>query len=434
MPLKLRTPGGERTAAALLTTLWGGALCWIGLRFWSRPDLGIAGWLLLVLGLPLCACGVLLWMRRGWARWPAAVLLGLLVLAQGWGLMSRGFGWGRLVILLGLAWTMFDVLRHFSPRALAESAGKSADGDGNAPRPMISLALLLRRPRYLDATALARYCEAAWGGHYRVLTEGDSPRPPGPDEAPGWVTGRAPFLLVGSPAGVFVVHNHDQPYFDAGADAAAETPDLRLRQVLQENRAWIAVDLMAPTEEDAQREALYPPVAQLIAALAGPDCQAIYRPETEQFNHWDESLEERLRGPDALSLFAEPTRLPVIEVPDDDPRMQAAVEEARARWPEFVAAFRARDGEMFSVKAPVHGGGNTEFIWIEVESLEESIIRGKLGNDPVDLGGLKAGHDVRVAVADVNDWVFMRAGKPEGLFTPKVLEAIQAAAAGEASR
>ena len=135
-----------------------------------------------------------------------------------------------------------------------------------------------------------------------------------------------------------------------------------------------------------------------------------------------------------------PTRAPSYSVKALVPKVKAAagcrlaVEESRARWPEFVAAFRARDGEMFSVKAPMHGGGNTEFIWIEVESLEDSTIRGKLGNDPVDLGGLKAGHDVRIAVADVNDWVFMRAGKPEGLFTPKVLEAIQDAAAGGTSR
>ncbi|MBN8247165.1 MAG: DUF2314 domain-containing protein [Verrucomicrobia bacterium] len=421
MPLSLRTPGGDRTFDALLVLFWGGLLCWIGFGFWSRPELGLAGWLLLTLGVPLVACSGLLWCRRGWARWPATGLLGLLAAGQIWGLFQHGFGFGRVAILVGLLWTAVDVFRHFSPAALGESAEA---GTEEGTRPMISLALLLRRPRYLDATGLARYCEAAWGGSYRVLSANGEPRPPEPDAEPGWVTGRAPLLLVGSPDGLFVVHNHDRPYFDPGNDPTSGTVDLRLRQVLQENRAWIAVDLMTPTDESATRESLYLPVSRLIAELAGPDCQAIFRPETEQFNYWDDTLEERLRGPDALALFADPTKLPVIEVDDDDPRMLAAVTEARTRWPEFVEAFGAKAGEHFSVKAPVEGGGNTEFIWIAVEALEDERVSGHLGNDPVDLGDLKEGSPVSVPVAEINDWVFLRDGQPHGLFTPKVLEAI----------
>jgi len=423
MPFSFRTPGGDRTFDALLVLFWGGFLCWIGFGFWSHAELGLAGWLLLTVGIPLVACSVLLWFRRGWARWPAGILLGLLAAAQVWGLYQHGIGFTRVAVLLGLAWTAVDVFRHFSPAALGHSADSAA---GETPRPMISLALLLRRPRYLDASALARYCEAAWGGSYRVLSDGGEPRPPEPDAEPRWVTGRAPLLLVGSPDGVFVVHNHDRPYFDSGSDPTAGTVDLRLRQVLRENRAWIAVDLMSPTDESVPRESLYPPVARLIAELAGPDCQAIFRPETEQFNYWDDTLEERLRGPDALSLFGDPTKLPVIEVDDDDPRMLAAVEEARSRWPEFVEAFEARAGEHFSVKAPVEGGGNKEFIWIAVDTVEDGRVNGRLGNDPVDLGDLKEGSPVSVPVVEINDWVFLREGQPHGLFTPKVLEAIHA--------
>lgn len=320
MALKLRTPDGERTAAALLTILWGGAFCWIGFRFPVQLRPVVSGWMLVVAGMPLVASGVLLWLRRGWIRWPSSALLTLLALAQMGGIASWGFGWGRLFILLGLVWTAFDVFRHFSPHALASSESEATDGE-SGPRPMISLALLLRRPRHLDAQMLARYCEGAWGGEYRVLSSGDSPRPPARDEEPGWVTGRTPVLIVGSPDGVFVVHNHDRPYFGPRTTAGGKTPDVRLRQVLQENRAWIAVDLMASTQEGVERNALYAPVARLIAVLAGPDCQAIYRPETGQFSQWDESLEERLRGPDVLALFEEPAKPPVNGVLDSHPRM-----------------------------------------------------------------------------------------------------------------
>ena len=100
--------------------------------------------------------------------------------------------------------------------------------------------------------------------------------------------------------------------------------------------------------------------------------------------------------------------------------MQSAVAEARRRWPEFMAAFQTRDGELFSVKAPVRGGGNTEFIWIQVESCEGQQIRGTIGNDPVDLGGLKEGDAVAASAEEINDWAFLREGQPVGMFTVKV--------------
>ncbi|MBN9691641.1 MAG: DUF2314 domain-containing protein [Verrucomicrobia bacterium] len=422
MALPFRTPGGERTSDAIVTLLWGGILSFVGFRFWSNPSLGIAGWLLLLLGLPLLASGVLLWFRRGWARWPAVVILGLLAAAQAWGLASQGFGWWRAFLLLALAWTAVDVYRHFSPAELAaQDAADESSGEG---KPMISLALLLRRPRFLDAKGLASYCEAAWGGQYRVLQEADSP-PEGETKEPRWVGGRSPLFLVGSPQGMFMVHNNSEPYFSEPEKMADQNRDRRLRQVLEENRAWLAVDLMVSLDPTQSREAHYPAIAQLIAALAGPECQAIYRPETGQFNHWDDSLEEKLKGPNALELFAEPTRLPVIEVPDDDPRMVAAVAEARQRWPEFVAAFQARSGNHFSVKAPISRDGNTEFIWIEVDELQPDQILGRLGNDPVDLGGMKSGDPVSVPISKINDWVYLQEEQPFGMFTVKVLQELQ---------
>ena len=57
-------------------------------------------------------------------------------------------------------------------------------------------------------------------------------------------------------------------------------------------------------------------------------------------------------------------------LPADCAIMVAAVAECRRRWPEFVAAFEARSGENFLVKAPVAHGDNTEFIWLSVTALE----------------------------------------------------------------
>ena len=113
--------------------------------------------------------------------------------------------------------------------------------------------------------------------------------------------------------------------------------------------------------------------------------------------------------------------------------MQAAVAEAKARWPQFVEAFKKREGENFCIKAPVTRNGETEFIWIEVTGLEPEFIHGKLGNQPVALENLQLGDPIEVPLADLNDWAFVRQKKLIGLFTANVVRETQkqAKSAGE---
>ena len=56
-------------------------------------------------------------------------------------------------------------------------------------------------------------------------------------------------------------------------------------------------------------------------------------------------------------------------------------------------------------------------------------IHGKLGNDPVDLGVLKLGSPVEVAVSDIQDWAYILDAEPVGMFSVKVIQAIQKEAA-----
>jgi uncharacterized protein YegJ (DUF2314 family) len=197
--------------------------------------------------------------------------------------------------------------------------------------------------------------------------------------------------------------------------------DLRVRKAVEDHRAWLAVDLMHPFDPGRPRESFYPSIARLIAELAGDDCLAVFHPESERINAWDDTLKAALRGPNPLEKFALPVNPPVLRLDDQDPKLLAAKEEARRRFPEFLDAFKRKDGEMFSVKAPVTAGGRTEHIWIDVDHVDDDRIGGKLGNEPVDLGPMKIGDRVDVAISEIEDWVVIRGGAPTGLFTSRTV-------------
>jgi len=52
-----------------------------------------------------------------------------------------------------------------------------------------------------------------------------------------------------------------------------------------------------------------------------------------------------------------------------------------------------------------------------VTDIDDTILRGKLGNEPAALDGLRYGSRVEVPIAEVEDWVYMSEGKPVGAFS-----------------
>src|SRR5262249_15615814 len=176
----------------------------------------------------------------------------------------------------------------------------------------------------------------------------------------------------------------------------------------------------------------YRRLGKLLAELLDENCFLIFLPDSGFAYPVNEDTEAALRSNDPLEALRKTLPPPIIHVPDDDQRMQHAVEEARQRWPRLVAAYEARAGEKFCVKGKVTRGGNTEFIWIMVTSLEGEQVYGELANDPGDLGPLKLGSKVSVRVADLNDWCYIDPkGNLAGGFT---IEAVQQAARGGQKR
>lgn len=420
----LNYPRLIRSLTAVAVFALGTFYSWQGIRWLPEWQ----AWLHLVLGVPALLVAFALWRRVRWVQLPATLVLSGMLVHASWSILATPSSFWSALTIPALLLLLWDVRNHFTPERIASEFDGSKD-DG---RPLISLVLLLRKPRHLDATLTARYCEAAWGGTFDVIRDSpgnETTSGPGPDPKQPlngqFVAGTPPMLVVGAANRLHLVHCSDQPYFDDPSGLADRAGDLRIRRVLEENRGWIAVDLVRRTGEEIDPSDHYPRLARLIAELAGPDCQAIYQPDEGHFNHWDESLEAKLRDGDLPGVFDELTSPAVVEVSDEDPRMIEASRQARERWVEFVEAFRSGTASNCAVKAPVCAGDRTEFIWITVDAITDQEVRGRLGNDPVDLGDLRLDSKVTVPIDSVEDWVFFRNEQPTGLFSIKALSDIQ---------
>jgi len=116
----------------------------------------------------------------------------------------------------------------------------------------------------------------------------------------------------------------------------------------------------------------------------------------------------------------------VVQIDEDDPRMAAAVTEAKKRLPDFVGAFsKAKDGYQFSVKAPFFDPDNkdeSEFMWVHVCRVDFDAVHGTLLNDPEFVKSFKYDDVVRVPMEEIVDWVYSDGETSVGDFTAKVLD------------
>lgn len=274
-------------------------------------------------------------------------------------------------------------------------------------QPPMSLILMQRSHRSLDDRVLAAVASSAWGAEF-------SPPESGSAE---YLGGESPSVLLKLSDGGFLVRSIARKFWDKPNDVAAQLSDVRAQRVVNEHQSWLSVQFVGASAESA-RMRIYQRIGRLLAELAGPETLAILRPDTGAFHVWEDSLLDVLRSESPLDCFNMPNTAPVVQVAPDDPLMALAVAEAKRRWPEFVQAFSKRHPEQhFSVKAPVTREGQTEHIWIDVTSLSGEYVRGKLGNDPVDLHGMKLGDPISVPVSSLEDWLYVLTDTPVGGFT-----------------
>ena len=355
-----------------------------------------------------------------------AILVALLIR-----LFVNGLTWvGVVAMVLTVIWFGWDMARWlmFRPDSPPQQPGKNPTLDEEPPENLISLVYFLSETRDADESSIRRCVSTALGINF----DPDSPdsehfviqfNPPrDPKELDVGIT----HFMVKIPQGLFAVLVSSRPYISNPKRFARQSiRDKRLRNAVEQHRAWVSVDLMDEPSYPESTQAAYRVIGQNLATLAGPDCLAIYCHEIQRCNEFDLSLMEILAGPKPLDLFSEPTFEPIIEISDSNPKMAAAVKEARNRWPEFLSAFQESspgDTDRFIVKAEFREGAKCEYMWLSVTEASRESFSGVLMNDPHELLDVHRGASVTLDLDKLNDWIFQdEDGEHIGGFTLDVL-------------
>lgn len=280
--------------------------------------------------------------------------------------------------------------------------------------PVTGLVLLRKTPRTIVTEDLQRLVHQAW--HADVGSSADAsdfaaaPKPPY-----GFVQYRGIRFGLMTP---------DTPYVKDLAGALSEIQDLRLRECFGQHRAWLVVDMVeAPVA--VPRAEVYRLIARLIAEMIDAETLLLYAPELHRAVPITADLPAKLRGDNPLVAVLSPPFPPLVGARADDPRVAAAIAEARRRWPEFLAAFRARaPGQRFAIKRAFSAGEQREYMWVAVRQIAGAPpeIVGVLDNDPYLVKSLRAGSEVTSAPEDVVDWLYTEpSGKLRGNFTAPAL-------------
>ena len=328
----------------------------------------------------------------------------------------------HITLLLGLAllFPMATSSPGLTSLAVADEAKSSknaaaadeSEDDGS----LLSVVLLQKKVPTLSEKSIAGSIEKAWK---KKVSIGDDKKKDATD-----------FVVKGGPG--FIIQCQDtfcmmilanKPYLEA--DELKYVQELRTRKMLQENKAWLSLDLVGDISEKpaAEQDAALTRIIRLAAEMVDKNTVGVLLPSENIVLPISDDVITAMKGADALKALRKSSNAAVIGSSGDDPKMLAATAEARRTWPEFLKAFsdKPENSESFSAKFPFDAPDQKEFMWVEVVSINGDTVVGRLGNDPVWVKDLKLGDEVKMKVSQLSDWMYVKDGEIVGGYTVKVL-------------
>jgi uncharacterized protein YegJ (DUF2314 family) len=114
---------------------------------------------------------------------------------------------------------------------------------------------------------------------------------------------------------------------------------------------------------------------------------------------------------------------PVINIQDDDAKMNEAIKKASQSFKVFEAAFNSKKKtySYFTIKIPFAVTGGHEHIWISDISKEKDGYFGIVDNLPESATTVKQGDKIKIETEKLSDWMFVEDGKLRGGYTFRVL-------------
>jgi uncharacterized protein YegJ (DUF2314 family) len=110
-------------------------------------------------------------------------------------------------------------------------------------------------------------------------------------------------------------------------------------------------------------------------------------------------------APGKSAAAPRPMKENVVAYHTGDKSMNAAKKTGKSTLPRFHELMAAGTPGTYTVKFPLTQNGATEHIWVQLSDYRDGTFYGRLANKPVNGTKYKMGDEVKVAEADVEDWM-----------------------------
>lgn len=204
-----------------------------------------------------------------------------------------------------------------------------------------------------------------------------------------------------------------------------------LRDALLNHTAWVSIDVMGVDSASVSRKdraVVYGVLGRIAAELLDDRCMLLYLPAEERVAEPGPEAERQLREGKIAELFGDhDLHAPMFLTNKDDEAINAAMQEARTRLPEFCAAFdrlgQSSEGlfkARFRIGEP--DSDSNEYIWCKAQSLGAAGFTGVVLNHAVDPAVPTKDTVVTVTLDDIVDWMYVDEQKtPHGMFVDRIL-------------